>query len=449
MAFIWSHGVLQDIQQWSTVITYTLLLSLNLTTMLTCCVIFRAHADVPDGGGSALTCTFLSPRMDRSACFGTSAPGSKNCLYPTHGKPFYNDRRVSKAPQRLSALRGRGRVKRPSAATSWRAEGGLGFRGGVVDSSGASVPRNTLAQPLRTLFFSAIHLRVKWQHSVDAMKWRRAEGGDGGETFAFCRSHLFQIKASGGYPSGAQVRARNTQWAIWGTSSQSNVKPATAKLSLCELVVTSKAQLQQHCQINQELIGPDQKMPWNTCGWGSGLSFICKRVPPIRASSAHTPALDLFRSRESEKKSQILGAFSRRRVLVGIGGRGWGVIGLDKLLNWLKTGWWSLVLFWSEYHSWFLLHQWGRHLSDISAVNGSLGKPRECWYWFLSLVSCRPPLPALIRSHVSSRSLPPARVRHALTNRCSATSRGRSYGSSLDFCCMHACGLRDNRNQLF
>lgn len=131
------------------------------------------------------------------------------------------------------------------------------------------------------------------------MKRRRVEGWDGGETFTLCRSHLFQIKASGGYPSGAQVRARNTQWAVWGTSSQSTMKPSTAKPSLCELVVTSKAKFQQHCQITRNSFDRIQKFQ----GWGL-------HVPSIMGSSAHSSAP---RQGIWEKKCQLLGAFPGTR----------------------------------------------------------------------------------------------------------------------------------------
>lgn len=61
ITFVWSHVILQDeIQHWSAVITQTLLLSLNLTTMLTRCVIFRVHAYVPDGGGGLMCNNLLS-----------------------------------------------------------------------------------------------------------------------------------------------------------------------------------------------------------------------------------------------------------------------------------------------------------------------------------------------------------------------------------------------------
>lgn len=130
------------------------------------------------------------------------------------------------------------------------------------------------------------------------MKRRRVEGRDGGETFTLCRSHLFQMKASGGYPSGAQVRARNTQWAVWGTSSQSNMKAATAKPSLCELVVTSGCRAPTALSDYQELIWMDRKIPGNPCGLGWGLSSVSKHVPSTMGSTS----------------SQLLGAFPGTRT---------------------------------------------------------------------------------------------------------------------------------------
>lgn len=119
-------------------------------------------------------------------------------------------------------------------------------------------------------------------------------------------------------------------------------------------------------------------------------------------------------------------------------GRRASEIGLVKLLNWLKAA--DGALFRWEYPTWFPSHWCRIHLSNISTVKGSLGKPGENRYWFPSPFSRWPPLPALISSHVFPCSWPPARVRHTLANRCSAASHGMSYGLLLDFCCRHvAC----------
>lgn len=61
-------------------------------------------------------------------------------------------------------------------------------------------------------------------------------------------------------------------------------------------------------------------------------------------------------------------------------------------------------------------------------------------HWFPSVFSCRHRVPAIIRPHVSSTSLPPATVRHAWTDRCSAVSHEMSYG----FFLLHTCDIHGN-----
>lgn len=76
----------------------------------------------------------------------------------------------------------------------------------------------------------------------------------------------------------------------------------------------------------------------------------------------------------------------------------------------------------------------------IYLVNGSLGNLKEICYWFPSGFFCPHHVPALIWSYVSSSSLPPATVRHALTDRCSAVSHEMSYGLFR----LHTCGIKEN-----